>query len=66
VLSWEERFRLDVWYADNWSLLVDLRILLLTLMKVFRGEGISHAGHVTMPEFTGSGEESASDHLPRR
>jgi sugar transferase EpsL len=66
ALSWEERFKLDVWYADNWSLLLDLRILLLTLMKVIRGKGISHTGHVTMPEFTGSGEGSATDNLPRR
>jgi sugar transferase EpsL len=66
ALSWEERFELDVWYANNWSLLLDLRILLLTLTKVIRGEGVSHTGHVTMPEFTGSGEGSAADNPPRR
>ena len=53
VLTWEEKFRLDVWYVDNWNLLLDLKILLLTLVKVLRREGISAEGHATMPEFKG-------------
>src|SRR5690606_23466396 len=44
-LSWDERFKLDVWYVDNVSFLLDLKILLLTLSRVFRREGISAAGH---------------------
>lgn len=52
-LSWEERFRLDVWYVDNQSLLLDLRILWLTVRKVFAREGISASGEATMTRFTG-------------
>ena len=53
ALTWEEKFRLDVWYVDNWNLLLDLKILFLTLVKVLRREGISAEGHATMPEFKG-------------
>lgn len=53
-LSWEAKFALDVWYVDNRSLLLDFRILLLTLLKVVRREGISAAGEATMPIFQGS------------
>lgn len=49
--SWEERLRLDVWYVDHWSLWLDLRILLRTVWTVLRREGISAAGHATMPRF---------------
>lgn len=58
-LSWEEKFRLDVWYVDNRSLALDLKILWLTLLNVLRGDGISAPGEATMPEFLGSrgGEE---------
>jgi sugar transferase EpsL len=51
ALSWEDRFRLDVWYVDHQSLYLDLKILFLTVIKVFQREGISAAGHVTMPRF---------------
>lgn len=54
ALTWEEKFRLDVWYVDNWSLWLDLKIVGITLAKVLRGEGISAAGHATMPEFRGA------------
>jgi lipopolysaccharide/colanic/teichoic acid biosynthesis glycosyltransferase len=54
ALSWEEKFACDVWYVDHRSLWLDLKILLLTVWKVLRREGISHAGEATMPEFTGS------------
>jgi lipopolysaccharide/colanic/teichoic acid biosynthesis glycosyltransferase len=53
AISWETRFEMDVWYVDHWSLPLDLKILGLTLLRVFRREGISQAGHATMPEFTG-------------
>jgi len=56
ALSWEEKFKLDVWYIDNWSLLLDLRIIGRTLIALFKREGISAEGHATMPLFTGSKE----------
>lgn len=52
-LSWDEKFRLDVWYVDHRSLALDLRILVLTLAAVFRRSGISAAGEATMGEFNG-------------
>ncbi len=57
AISWEDKFRLDVWYVDNQSLWLDLKILLLTLKKVIVREGISSNGHATMPPFNGSGNE---------
>ncbi len=54
ALSWEEKFRLDVWYVDNHSFWLDLKILALTVKKVFVREGISAAGEVTTTYFTGS------------
>ena len=57
--SWEERFRLDVWYVDHRTFWLDLRIIALTLAVVFRREGISAPGDATMPEFTGSSRVSA-------
>ena len=56
AISWEEKFELDVWYVDNWSLGVDAKILGLTLLKVLKRSGISAAEHATMPKFTGSDE----------
>jgi lipopolysaccharide/colanic/teichoic acid biosynthesis glycosyltransferase len=53
AISWEERFALDVWYVDHRSLRLDLKILMITVRKVFRREGITQPGHATMPEFTG-------------
>ncbi len=54
ALSWEEKFRLDVWYVDHWSFWLDMRILFMTLWKVLKREGISQPGHVTMEEFKGN------------
>jgi lipopolysaccharide/colanic/teichoic acid biosynthesis glycosyltransferase len=54
ALSWDEKFKLDVWYVDNRSLLIDLKILWLTLRKVLTREGISAAGEATMQKFTGN------------
>jgi lipopolysaccharide/colanic/teichoic acid biosynthesis glycosyltransferase len=53
-VSWEERFKLDVWYVDNHSLWLDLRILWLTVRKVLVREGISAEGDATMPKFKGN------------
>lgn len=57
ALTWNEKFALDVWYVDNWSVWLDLKILWLTLIKVINREGISAEGYATMPEFKG-GEDS--------
>jgi sugar transferase EpsL len=54
AISWEEKFKLDVWYVDNWSLWVDVKILWLTFLKVLKRSGVSAAEHATMPKFTGS------------
>lgn len=54
VLSWEDKFRFDVWYVDNWSLWLDVKILLLTLWRVLWREGISQPGHASAEEFMGS------------
>jgi sugar transferase EpsL len=53
ALAWDERFRLDVWYIDHWSLWLDLKILLITFWKVIRREAISQPGHATAEEFQG-------------
>ncbi|MCA9839842.1 MAG: sugar transferase [Trueperaceae bacterium] len=53
-ISWDEKFRLDVWYVNNQSIWLDLKILALTFLKVFKREDISAEGHVTMPDFMGS------------
>ncbi|MCU1748481.1 sugar transferase [Pseudomonas sp. 6D_7.1_Bac1] len=54
ALSWNEKFNLDVWYVDNQSLKLDIKIILLTLKKVVVREGISADGEVTMSKFTGN------------
>jgi lipopolysaccharide/colanic/teichoic acid biosynthesis glycosyltransferase len=53
AISWEEKFKLDVWYVDNWSLWLDLKIFFLTVFKVLRQEGISQEGFATAEEFKG-------------
>jgi len=54
ILTWEDKFRLDVWYVDNWSLWLDIKILVLTFWKVVTREGINQPGHATAEEFMGS------------
>lgn len=54
TISWEHKFKLDVWYVDNWSLWLDLKILLLTVWKVVKKEGISQANHATVEDFNGN------------
>jgi sugar transferase EpsL len=56
ALSWDEKFELDIWYVDNRSFLLDLRILLLTIKKVLLRHGITASNDVTMPRFLGNGE----------
>lgn len=59
AISWEKKFELDVWYVDNRSLLLDLKILCLTVRKVLVSEGIQQTNHVTAERFTGSGDVSS-------
>jgi len=54
TLTWEDKFRFDVWYVDNWSLALDIKILFLTFWKVLLREGISQPGYATAEEFMGS------------
>ncbi len=54
AISWEQKFDLDVWYADHWSLALDARILWHTVGSVLRRDGVSSDGHATMPEFEGT------------
>jgi lipopolysaccharide/colanic/teichoic acid biosynthesis glycosyltransferase len=56
AISWEDKFKLDVWYVDNRSFWLDLKILFLTVKKVLVRDGISGEGEVTMSKFTGSND----------
>jgi lipopolysaccharide/colanic/teichoic acid biosynthesis glycosyltransferase len=53
AITWEEKFDYDVWYVDNLSFFLDVKILALTVLKVFKRSGTSAEGHATMPEFFG-------------
>lgn len=57
-LSWEDKFRLDVWYVENWSLWLDVKILWRTFWSVIRREGISQPGYATAEEFKGSADRN--------
>lgn len=54
AITWDEKFELDVWYVDNQSFWLDIKILWMTFVKVLKREGISQDGHATMPEFMGT------------
>lgn len=58
AISWEDKFALDVWYVDNQSLCLDIKIILMTVKKVFFRSGINAQGEATMPKFTGSEKSS--------
>ncbi len=62
ALSWEDKFRLDVWYVDHWSLWLDVRILALTPWKALKREGISQPGHATAEEFLGTPSSRSAAH----
>ena len=58
AITWEEKFMLDVWYVDNWSFLLDIRIIFQTVWKVLLREGIDEPGHISAGEFMGSQKKS--------
>lgn len=51
AITWEEKFKYDVWYVDNWSLWLDIKIIFMTIIKVLKGEGINQPGQATTEEF---------------
>jgi lipopolysaccharide/colanic/teichoic acid biosynthesis glycosyltransferase len=61
AISWDDKFRLDVWYVDHWSLGLDLKILMLTAVKVFRRDGVAAPGESTAPVFHRNEEQSTSE-----
>jgi sugar transferase EpsL len=54
AITWEKKFAMDVWYVDHYSLWLDVKIIALTGVKIFKREGITQPGHVTTQEFSGS------------
>ena len=52
--SWEKKFELDLWYVDNWSLLLDIKIFFMAIATVLSGKGVNEEGSATSPSFTGS------------
>jgi len=57
TITWEEKFNMDLWYVDNWSFLLDMKIILLTIWKVIIREGIDEPGYISAGEFMGSNDE---------
>ena len=64
ALTWQQKFELDVWYVDHWSLWLDLRIIFMTLDKTLRREGINQPGQATAEEFLGNQEMDKHDSQP--
>lgn len=60
TITWEDKFRYDVWYVDHWSLWMDIKIMAITFWKVIKREGISQPGRATADEFMGYGDEKLS------
>lgn len=58
TLTWEEKFEQDLWYVDNWSLWIDVKILFQTILMVIKREGTSAEGYATMPKFEGTKTEN--------
>lgn len=61
AISWEEKFNLDIWYVDNRSFRLDIKILFMTVLKVFKSEGINQDGQVTMEKFKGTPDKKVSN-----
>jgi len=64
ALSWDEKFAHDIWYIDNRSLWLDIRIIWMTIRKVLKRDGISAEGEATMPRFTGTGDTQRAQDTP--
>jgi len=62
--SWEDRLEMDAWYVEHRSLALDVRILLMTVGEVLRGQGVSAGGHATMPKFQGNAAVDDEDSSP--
>jgi sugar transferase EpsL len=60
AISWEDKFKLDVWYVDNQSFWLDMKILWMTVLKVLSSDGVSQEGHVTMEKFRGTNNDPTS------
>jgi sugar transferase EpsL len=58
AITWEEKFKLDVWYVDNWSLWLDIKIIGMTVWKTLKREGINQPGYATAEEFMGIQQSS--------
>lgn len=58
AITWEQKFKFDVWYVDNWNLWVDLKIIIMTIILVLKAEGINQPGHATMEKFQGDNRKS--------
>ena len=56
AISWDDKFKLDLWYVDNWSFILDLRILFLTILKIIKRENINQFGQATAEKFKGKGK----------
>ena len=59
AITWDDRFRLDVWYVDHWSFWLDIKILMRTFFQFLKREGITAEGHATMPKFFGSADSDS-------
>jgi Sugar transferases involved in lipopolysaccharide synthesis len=60
AITWDDRFRLDVWYVDHWSFWLDIKILIRTFFQFLKREGITAEGHATMPKFFGPADSDSS------
>ncbi len=61
ALSWEEKFKLDIWYVENQNILLDIKILLMTILKVFSRDGITAPNDASMPTFKGARSETENE-----
>lgn len=60
AITWQEKFRLDVWYVDHWSLALDIKIIVLTLWKILTREGIDQPGFISAEEFMGNSDQDTA------
>ena len=58
AICWADKFKFDIWYIDHYNFWLDLKIIILTLWKIFKREGINKPGHTSMPEFLGNDSDS--------